>query len=340
MAGLFADFGQTDPAEVRKELVDQQRTQFKNLIDAAPTKREKAAGNLVEGLTGLAQSGVFGEKAADFTKVRSPELDAAQSQADLLSGISNIEADKTSADFAFQAAKLARDAGDDKTALNLLMEGDKRRKAEQASVAKQELAAIEGDRKQFSAMPEDLKLAAIAKDPARAARMLGVDAAVATEIADVATKTLKTRQLKNEKAINDLRPVKTTKSSKTDVDQTMGLLDAEGIGGHTFEGWFGKDDSEAFRNFATTMDQQSTAVIDAAAGNGIRLTKQQVIADAMNKAREAGGLTQVSPTDVTDINSAVLNEIFNQQINELAGAPAREATKPAAPSKRRRVKLN
>jgi len=341
MAGLFADFGQTDPNEVRKQLMEEQRNQFKKLVSGAGTRKEKAAGNLVEGLTGLAQSGAFGKTIADKTQVRSPELDKARAQAELVKGLGSLEGDRTSADWARRAAALAKDSGDEATGLKFLIEADTRAKAETKAQAQVQVAEDENRRKLYGELPTDLQLATVAANPEAAEFFAQVDKGQAAEIQAAAKRSLETKLLKEEKSLSDLMTVKTTASNNVTQGQTSQLLAGSGFGGHSFEKWgiLGKNQPEKFEEFATAIDQQVLDLMDTAAskrGGGVRLNKHELVGLFKEKATNEGVITVDANGDVSNVDSTRIGDIFKAIEAEVIGQPA-EPTTQRSPQTSRRV---
>lgn len=333
MAGLFADFGQTDPSEVRQELMQQQRDQFSKMLEGAGSRKEKAAVNLVQGLQGLGQAGAFGKTVQGHLEQSSPELDKAKAQAVMVKGLSQLEGDKTSADWARRASKLAVDSGDSATGLKFMMEADKRVKTEAAGVAKQQLADDDNRRKLYQAMPEDLQLATVAADPAAAEFFAQVNPSQAGEIQATAKRSLETKLLKEQKSLQDLMSVKTTASNNVTAGQTEKLLSAAGFGGFSFEKWGFKDQPHKFTEFAIAIDQQVLDLMDTAAskqGGGVRLNKHGLVNQFVKLASADGTIELDNDGTINNVKMDQVGNIFKQIEAGLAG----QGTGQAAPQSR------
>jgi len=344
MAGLFADFGQTDPDEVRKQLMQEQRNQFKQLVSGAQSKKDKAGLGLVEGLQGLGQAGAFGKTVKEHLTPTSPELDKAKAQAELVKGLGSLEGDRTSADWARRAAALAKESGDDATGLKFLIEADTRSKAETKAQAKVAAAEDENRRKLYSALPSDLQLATVAADPEAAEFFAQVDKGQAAEIQAAAKRSLETKLLKEEKALSDLTAVKTTASNNVTADQTSKLLTGTGFGGHSFEKWgfLGKDQPEKFAEFNVAIDQQLLDLMDTAAsksGGGVRLNKHELVELFKQKATNEGVIDVDENGDVNNVDMTRIGDVFKSIEAEVIGQPAEQTPQRSQQTGRRVIKF-
>ena len=344
MAGLFADFGQTDPNEVRKQLMEKQRNQFKKMVSGAETRKERASVNVVEGLGGLAQAGVFGDKIKAKATPTSPELDKAKAQAGLVKGLGELEGDRTSADWARRAAALAKESGDEATGLKFLIEADTRAKAETKAQAQAQVAEDENRRKLYGELPTDLQLATVAANPEAAEFFAQVDEGQAAEIQAAAKRSLETKLLKEEKSLSDLMTVKTTASNNVTLKQTTDLLSGAGFGGFSFEKYglipaLGRNQPEKFNEFATAMDQQILDLMDTAAskrGGGVRLNKHELVELFKEKATNEGVIDVDAKGDVNNVDMTRIGDIFKSIEAEVIGQPA-EQTPQRSPQTSRRV---
>ena len=343
MANLSELVGSTDVlgtrAAAQERLAERRRALITNLSKAQPTGRAQA-GAAVGAALGQAL-GAAGAAALGVSDV-DPEVARVESNAALAKEIQalgtgdNAIAPGTSAYMA-AAGQKAQAAGRTDLALQFAEQSAALKVRESALIAKSEKEAAEAERSAFNGLPSATKLSVTATDPARVQRVLGLTEAQAKIVSKDAADTLKTLQAKNQKALDELNAVKTTKSSSEDITQTEGLLLNMGIGGHTFEASFpllGKDDPVRSTNFARLMDQQATAEIDIAArkGSGVRLTKAEIYKEIMEELEATGGVEGWGTDDVTDIDLKKLGTILKARKAE---APTKQSS--TAPTRRRVV---
>ena len=343
MANLSELVGSTDVlgtrTAARERLEERRRALITNLSQAQPTGRAQA-GAAVGAALGQAL-GAAGAAALGVNNV-DPEVARVESNAALARDIQALSSgdnplEPGTAEHATAAGLAAQAAGRTDLALQFAEQSAALKVRESALVAKSEKEAAEAERSAFNGLPSATKLSVTATDPERVQRVLGLTPAQAKVVAKDAADTLKTLQAKNQKVLDELNAVKTTKSSSEDVTQTEGLLLNMGIGGHTFEASFpllGRDDPVRSTNFARLMDQQATAEIDAAAteGSGVRLTKDEVYKEIMAELEAAGGVEGWGTDDVTDIDLEKLGTILKAR---KAAAPTKQSS--TAPTRRRVV---
>jgi hypothetical protein len=313
-------------------------------VSGAQGPKQKAAINLVEGATGLAQAGLFGKKAQEHMTQTSPELDKAKAQASMIKGLSELEGDKTTADWAKRASQLAIDSGDQATGLKFMMEADKRAKAETKAAAGAQLAEEEQRRKLFSALPSDQQLATIAANPEAAEFFAQVNPEQAAEMSAGAKRSLESKWLKEEKATRDLMSVKTTASNNVTQKQTAQMLGTLGFGGHSHEkwGWLGKDQPKKFDDMAVAFDHQATDIVDTAAskgGGGVRLNKPDLFRRFKEVALEQGVISLDNDGSVNDVDMERTGEVWDSIKAEVTGQQAEQPTQRSPQTSRRVIKF-
>ena len=338
MANGISDLLAPNGGGLREALASQREARRARL-----TAKVQSAGAGLSGLErGLAQfgAGLGGGIAGEvFKEPDSAEVEAARENAALAREIQtlgtgdNALAPGTS-EYMAAAGQKAQAAGRTDLALQFAEQSAALKVRESALVAKSEKEAAEAERSAFSGLPSAVKLSVTANDPARVQRVLGLTEKQAKVISKDAADTLKTLQAENQKALDELNAVRTTKSTSEDVQQTIGLLANKAIDGSSFEGFMGRDDPERAENFARLMDQQATAEIDAAAkeGSGVRRTKDDIYNEIMTELSESGGVEGWGTDDVTGIDLEKLGTIFKAR-KAAVPAPKQSSTAPT----RRRV---
>jgi len=275
---------------------------------------------------------------ADATAIdESQEVVAARNNAMLLRTIQGLTQGDSAlqpgtSEFAAAAGRAAQDAGRTDLALQFASQSAGLRKGEATAAAKFAKDQRASEQASFNGLPNSVQLSVSANDPDRVAQLLDLTPEQAKQVSIDAQATLKTLQLKNQKALDELKAVRVTKSSPEDIVQTIGLLANRGIGGFSFEGNFGKDDPQRLEDFAALMDQQATAELDAAARRGDRITKNQVYDEILSELNSLGGIEGFNTEDVSGIDLSKLQEVFTARSQDAPAANIPDTAKP-----RRRV---
>lgn len=188
-----------------------------------------------------------------------PEVAAAQQQAALVGQINEIEGDPSSAEYARQAGVLAQEAGRQDIAYGFAQEAGSRQEAETARTAKNEAARLDAERKSFSAQPESVKLALIAEGNERALAALGLvaDSDEGRAIMASANTSLKTKQIKDQKQIDDLKAAQDPSVKAS--DQNASRMWRQGNNIFTSD----SGNAEAQEKFASTVDYAHAAAAKA-----------------------------------------------------------------------------
>jgi len=329
--GIF-NFGAADPVETARKVAEV-RIQAERRKSLAGLSGLLRPGALQSGFGAGALGGALVNKITgkDVKAVDSaPEVTAAQNNASLLESIQGLAKGDTAltpgtSQFMAAAGKAAQEAGRTDLALQFATQAATLRTNEAALAAKIKKETAATEQAAFNGLPNAVKLSVTANNPDRVQRAFGLSKEETAAVAADAQDTLRTLQAKNQKALDELKAVSTTKSSPADITQTEALLSSKGVGGFSFEGNFGKDDPERFTAFATLMDQQATAEIDAAARKGDRLSKADIYDQILAELNQDAGIEGFGTDDVTGIDLEKLSTIFKARsaVNQIDTAKPR-----------------
>jgi hypothetical protein len=300
-----------------------------------------ASSILGEGIAGVV-GGFFGKEKvdpidADPAVVRA-EQDAALAQS--IQGLSTGENPLTvgTSEHMAAAGQAAQAAGRTDLALQFAEQSAALKVREDTTAVATAAAERKANVDAFNKLPTAVQLSIAANDPDRLVREQGLTPAQAKIVSADAADTLKTRQAKNQKALDELNTVHTTKSSAQDITQTTALLADMGISGATFENAVGLDNKLAATRFATFMDQQATAEIDAAAASpeSARLTKAEVYTDILQELSAVGGIEGLGSEE--GVFSGGVSSIDMDKLKKVIKARGIAApVKPSSTSTRRTV---
>ena len=162
---------------------------------------------------GAALAGAFGMK-----QPVSPEMEAANKQAELIEQINMIEGDPTSADYAKQAAKLAMDAGNQQAAYGFIQTAGERTKAEGQLAIKSKLAAQKVDAENFSRIPASMKMELFASGDDAAYNMVNIPEGPERQaMMAKATEQIENELLRVKASVRDVRRSLGTSVSTSDM---------------------------------------------------------------------------------------------------------------------------
>lgn len=221
------------------------------------------------------------------------------------------------ADFFTQAARLASENQRPDLALQLASQATEARRQEQALVAKTARQAGEQRRAEFNQLPADAKLAALSEDETLLDDILPRATPEEREaVREEIRATVETRRLKNIADLANVRPAKVTQPRNKDINQVGVLLEDVGLGADSFRKWFGiAKDSDAFQQFAVSMTDQVLAEQDAAARQGQRLSRRQILQDIRSDLAARGALQLDSDGDVIGVDTTVLNRVLEDRLS-------------------------
>jgi len=275
-----------------------------------------------------------------------PQMQAAQRQAQVVKALQG--ADLTTSAGLHAAAKAVRDLGDDVTALKLTARAGETKLAEAKLLRENAAETLKAEQTAFNNLPADAKLATVSADPTVLRR---ANPSLTDEQLDmIKQKTdgiLQFRMMEAQKKATDLKDVKQTDVSETDIKQRKADLRQMGIGPHTFEwglgGMLGINDAEAFGDFSSVWANKMQAALDRLGRKQVRIDAK-LFGDRVIKAGLAeGSIKGTYGDDITDIDEGRLDALIKEQeaalLGEIAPAPrtgAAPATQ-AAPQTGRRV---
>ncbi len=223
--GLFADFGRAGAVEEqRRALFKQQQQQFQRLANQAQNRRQKAAGNLVEGVVELGQAGAFGDKLKGRLTPTSPELEQAQAEADFVKEVSQFEEDPTSSAYSERVADLAKERGRDDIALRALIQGGERKKVEEAAATEAAAAERKGQLAELRAFPEGVKMEVYAQRPELLKEVVK-DPRARVKIAEGIKEMISFKKAAAAKDAADVKRSTATKVSGADLKATSAIVD-------------------------------------------------------------------------------------------------------------------
>ena len=313
MAGLFDSFAKdpnTDPEVVRKALEAQQRANLGEWVKGAKTQKETGARDIIAGIRGLADSGLFGES---FKQPEDPRLAAVKKDAELAAEINGLGVDLSSAAGAAKAAEVAAKYGRDDLAVHYKEVAGARATAEASSAAAVQKAATTEARNQFTALPTAAQEELVARQPEFLMTTLGLDPEDAQAISDKVAERNAFQQAKLKKQLEDVGSVTTTKTSTADVEQVKSTLHMMGIDSSSF-GW--TKDEEALGAFATPLAAEVQRRMDVLKDSGARGDRNKITADVVKELEESGAFKMEpqfldgSRVNLQDFNSTKFKEVF------------------------------
>ena len=336
MAGLFDSLTGGDPV-LAATIAQQQRqqAQMQNAVGqfADPWGKVGAAAGSLLGQIG-------GRYVADKLGYVSPEMQAAQRQAQVIKALQG--ADLTTEEGLRAAARQARELGDDTTALRLFAKAGEAKLSAAKLAREQSESELKARQKVIDQLPTESRMAMVVEDPSfllQANPNMTEEQAAA--IREKTQGALQFRMAEAAKKAADLKDVKQTDVSATDVKQREADLRTMGIGPHSFEWGLGFDSKESFGDFASVWANKMQAALD-------RLGRQQVRIDAkafgdrvVKAGLAEGSITGKYGKDITDIDEGRLDDLIKAQEAALLGevAPVRQdvSTTQRAPQTGRRV---
>lgn len=325
MAGLFDTIGRDPIAEARaaeQARFDQQQQQLLANLRQGFTP----AGNV--GLAvGSALAGGFGRRLAEGLGYESPEMQAAKKQMAVVKAMQGQ--DLNTSEGMRAAAKAARDAGDEMTALNLTYKAGQLAKEEAKLKAETEAAAKEQALKEWNGLPTAVQEEIIAADPEKVIAFGGVTDP--KRIAEIQQKVAERNQFtraKLEKAAQDI-----TRASGVDVSSND-----EQRAAITVRGMLGMD--ESFSGISESMIEPVIPLVAArsqrmqaeARDKGVTLDPSRADAMAMQQLMDEGVVVK-SPGITYGHNVSVDATKLQAPTETKPAAPA--ADKPPVPGARK-----
>lgn len=337
MAGLFDDVpaATNDPAVVLKLLKAKREQQKGDFESGATSEYDRYGRQILSGLQGLQELGAFGKDAQKAISIENdPQYKAIKQNADLAAKIQAIKGDPSSAEFASQAAEIAKAHGREDLALTYREAAGNRRKAEAATAYKMQQDKITTGRQQFSALPTAAQEELVAENPQILVDTLGLDPMQAATVSKNVAERNAFQKAKLAKQLEDVGSATTTKTTNADVNQIKAALGSYGIDQRSF-GLVG-DNTEEFDRFATPIAAEVQRRMDIAKDRGGRANQFEILGNVVDELKTSGAISTSNrwfsdSVNIDEINPDSFRSVFSQDTEQTKGMAARPTSAAPAP---------
>lgn len=353
MAGLFDTITgggglETARASAAERIRRAREQQTQNILQTIRDPKERIGFQIGSAFGAGLAKGIFGDQVDE-----DPEVVAARESAELARRLAVLgeEFDPQTPEFAFEAAKVAREMNRPEIAVQFGQIGGERQAQQSVLEEKARRQKMQDDREAFDKLPSTVRTTVVVEDPEFLTTRLGMDDETAAAVRDSLQEQMEFKKLKMQKDLDNLRRATVGEVSGADLKRSGALLKNLGVSPDSFNTIWrslrGKKgttmNEEDFDKLVTPIAIETQRRMDLARDRGIRASETEVVRDIWGELVTGGAFEVVAgdkgEIEIEDFNSeAMLRILGNAPGTQAAPSPGRPAE--GQPQQRRRLDLN